>query len=123
MSDHKVYFRPTTAQQRHLLFQIWEQTNDIDQACQQARVSRRTFYYWKGRFEEGGYEALEETHSTRPKQTRQVSSDIEGIVISLKKQNPSWGKKQIAVELASRSPTLSISPNTVRRILIDAALW
>lgn len=123
MSNSKIYFRPTTAQQRRLLFQIWERTNDIDKACQQARVSRRTFYYWKERFNKGGYEALEEERSTRPKRTRRVTSNIEAFVIEIKQRNPGWGKTQIAQQLSEQHPDLSISPNTVRRILIDARLW
>ena len=48
-----VYFRSTTSAQRHLLFATWEATGDVEEACAAAHVGRRTFYYWKVRFEVG----------------------------------------------------------------------
>jgi len=55
MSPKRTYFGYTTAQQRKLLFEVWEATKNIEEACRQARVSQRLFYYWKPRFEQGGY--------------------------------------------------------------------
>lgn len=49
----------TTAEQRKLLFEIWETTGDVREACRKAQVSRGTFYYWKPRFVERGYKGLE----------------------------------------------------------------
>lgn len=119
----KIFFRATTAQQRRLLFEIWEATNDVTQACEQARVSRGTFYRWKERFDKEGYQALEEPLSRRPHRTRKTDSAVESLVISLKKQNSTWGKAQIAQEVNAQIEDLSISPTTVRRILVDADLW
>ena len=50
MSQKHSYFRFTTAQQRKLLFEIWETTGSVTEACQKAHVGRATFYYWKPRF-------------------------------------------------------------------------
>jgi transposase len=61
MSKKRVYFPRTTGQQRELLFETWEATGEVRLACQRAHVSERTFYKWKGRFVEGGYEALQKT--------------------------------------------------------------
>lgn len=119
----KIFFRATTSQQRRLLFEIWEATGDVTKACDQARVSRGTFYRWKERFDQGGYEALEETISRRPHKTRKTDAAVEAMVVDLKKQNPAWGKAQIAQEVNEQFVGLSISPTTVRRILIDADLW
>ncbi len=55
MSQKRTYFPPTTAQQRKLLFEIWETTGNVTEACRQAHVGRGTFYYWKPRFEAEGY--------------------------------------------------------------------
>ncbi len=54
-----VHFRSTTPAQRRLLFETWQETGDVEMACATAHVGRRTFYYWKGRFEAGGYAAVE----------------------------------------------------------------
>src|SRR5579859_6542720 len=52
------YFRPTTADQRRLLFEVYERTDDRRQACAAAHVGMATFYYWRPRFLVGGYAAL-----------------------------------------------------------------
>jgi transposase InsO family protein/transposase len=107
-----------------LLFETWEATKDVAEACTTARVSERTFYYWRPRFETGGYDALVEFASHAPKEPNQTPAEIEQEVIELRQQNESWGKQRIAEELAKRNNWIPvISPNTVRRILQDAGLW
>lgn len=59
MTAERTYFRPTTPQQRRLLFQTWQETGNVTHACAVARIGRRTFYYWKPRFDQFGFEALE----------------------------------------------------------------
>ena len=60
MEKKRTYFSPTTAQQRYLLFKTWEETGNVTQACAKAGVCRQTFYSWKPRFIEEGYEGLKE---------------------------------------------------------------
>jgi transposase len=93
-------------------------------ACRTAHVGRRTFYYWKPRFDAGGYAALSQFASMAPKQPRRTDPTIEQQVVVLRQQHPSWGKQRIADELAKANNWVPIvSPNTVKRILIDAGLW
>ncbi|MBM3240526.1 helix-turn-helix domain-containing protein [Candidatus Poribacteria bacterium] len=61
----QVDYRPTTRSQRKLLFATWQETGDIDTAGQVARVSRKTCYDWKPRFQQEGFAGLETTSSTR----------------------------------------------------------
>ena len=124
MITQPIYFPRTTADQRKLLFETWEASHDVTAACQRAHVARGTFYYWQPRFETGGYAALEHCQSHAAKEPARTAPDIEQRVIDLRRQNPKWGKRRIADELAkaNRWEPL-ISPNTVKRILIDAGLW
>ncbi len=118
------YFRPTTAQQRKLLFSTWQQTGNVALACRQARVSRQTFYNWKTRFETDGYLGLSEPKSHAPHNPRRISAEISEQVIAMGEQNPKWGKRRIADELTKANDWVPlVSPNTVKRILIDAGLW
>ena len=120
----RIYYPRTTVSQRKLLFKTWEATNNVAKACSAARVSERTFYNWKPRFEAGGYEALEQFASHAPKQPNRTPEKIAREVIELRRQNGSWGKQRIADELAKKNNwTPVISPNTVKRILQDAGLW
>ncbi|MEM7127897.1 MAG: helix-turn-helix domain-containing protein [Chloroflexota bacterium] len=123
LNKKKLFYRPTTNQQRNHAFQVWEATGDVERACREAKISRSTFYYWKERFEQGGYPALEEIRSRAPINPRKTNEAIEEEVIALKREHPEWGKVRIASTLSKRDKINSISPNTVRRILIDAGLW
>jgi transposase len=120
----RIHFPLTTAQQRRLLFETWEATGDVDQACRTAHVGRRTFYYWKARFAAGGYAALDQFASRAPKRPPRTTATVEQQVIALRQQNPSWGKHRLAAELTKANNWVAlVSPNTVKRILHDAGLW
>jgi transposase len=124
MSAKGVYFRPTTAQQRKLLFETWEATKSVTKACAVAHVSRMMFYYWKPRFEKGGYPGLEHNQSHARKEPGRKGKEIEEQVIRMYQEHPDWGKKRIEQELAKANNWVAVvSPNTVKRILADAKLW
>jgi len=122
--NKRIHFPLTTAQQRRLLFETWEATGDVEEACRTAHVGRRTFYTWKPRFLAGGYAALEHFASRAPKHTRRTAATVEQQVITLRQTHPAWGRQRIADELAKANGWIPIvSPNTVKRILRDASLW
>lgn len=124
MTKKRIHFPFTTAQQRKLLFEIWEKTGNVTQACREAHVGRGTFYYWKARFDEQGYAGLEEFGSRVPKEPKRIAPEVEQKVTSMRRENPSWGKRRIADEVAKANNWVPlVSPNTVRRILQDADLW
>jgi transposase len=119
-----VYFRGTTPAPRRLLFETWQATGDVDEACQTAHVGRRTFYYWKERFDAGGYAALEQYASRAPHHPPRTAAPVEQQVIDVRTTHPDWGKRRIADELAKAQGWVPlVSPNTVKRILRDAGLW
>jgi transposase len=125
MTRKRTYYRETTPQQRKLLFETWEATGNISQACRKAHVGRSTFYYWKPRFDEQGYAGLEAFASRAPKEHgRSTPKEIEQQVIAARREHPEWGKRRIADELAKANNWVPVvSPNTVRRILQDEGLW
>jgi len=124
MNAKRIHFPETTAQQRRLLFETWEATGNVTQACRKAHVGRGTFYYWKPRFDEYGYAGLEEFASRAPKEPRRTPSEVEQQVIALRREHPDWGKRRIADELAKANNWVPlVSPNTVKRILKEADLW
>jgi len=125
MRKNGTYFPRSTAQQRKLLFETWETTGSITQACERAHLSRVTFHLWKPRFEEQGYAGLEQTHSHRPKLlARKKPQSIGDEVIAMRRAHADWGKKRIEQEMAKGHNWVKVvSSNTVRRILRDAGLW
>jgi len=124
MSKQRIYYPRTTYSQRQLLFQVWEETQNVSEACRQARIGKSTFYYWKPRFEAGGYEALKEVKKPGPSKGMWVAAEIQEKVAAMKKAHPEWGKQRIADELAKGNSWVPlVSVNTVRRILQEKGLW
>ena len=124
MNSKRIHYRYTTAQQRQLLFETWEATGSVTEACRKAHVGRGTFYYWKPRFDEQGYAGLEAFERRGPKEPHGTSADVEQKVIALRRKHLDWGKKRIADELAKANNWVPlVSPNTVKRILKEANLW
>ena len=124
MTKQRIYYPQTTHSQRQLLFQTWKETGSINEACKRARTSRSTFYYWKERFEQGGYEALREPETPGSKKSIQIPLEIQEKVIALKANHADWGKRRIADELSKSNEWIPlISPNSVRRILLENGLW
>ncbi len=124
MNEKRTYFPKTTPQQRRLLFEGWEATGNRDEACRRAHVSVSTFYNWKPRFAAGGYEGLETEQSRAPKGHYQTPPNIAAKVVAMRQETPGWGKRRIADELSKGNNWVPlVSPNTVKRILIDADLW
>jgi hypothetical protein len=114
MAITRPHFRPTTAAQRRLLFETWQSTGNVTLACQTAHVGRRTFYYWKPRFEAAGYAGLDQVVSSAPKQAHRVAATVAQQVITLRQANPTWGKQRIAHELAKAHTWQPVvSANTV----------
>ncbi len=119
----RIHYPRTTASQRKKLFEVWEKTQDVGAASRKARVSERTFYYWKPRFDEGGYEALEKSKQTGPKTGRRIPTKVQQRVIEHKEEHPKWGRQRIADEIAKKNGWVPlVSPSSVRRILKQAGL-
>jgi transposase len=124
MSPKRRYYGFTTAQQRKLLFETWESTSSVMEACEKAHVSRGLFYYWKARYDKEGYAGLEKFESRAAHKLNKKDASIEQAVIRMKKEHEDWGKRRIAEELAKANnwePLVSL--NTVRRILESAGMW
>jgi transposase len=120
----RTHFPHTTPSQRRLLFATWEATGDVAEACRVAHMGRRTFYYWKPRFEAGGYPALERFASRAPRRPRRTAPAVEERVVALRRAQPGWGRRRLADELARANGWVPlVSPGTVRRILREAGLW
>ena len=87
-------------------------------------INRCGVYNWKSRFEAGDDAALEKLKSHAPKQPRRTPDSICEQIILMRQHHPDWGKRRIAVELKKSNGWVAlVSPNTVRRILIEAGMW
>ena len=124
MTAKRIHYPRTTGQQRKRLFEFWEETGNISEACRKAHVGRGTFYYWKPRFDKEGYKGLAEFKNHAPDKPARIAPEVEQAVIEMKQAHPDWGKKRIVHELAKSNNWVPVvSPNTVKRILIEVGLW
>jgi len=88
--------------------------------CQQAKISRRTFYYYWGRFQREGWKGLE-LKSHRPQTIHRTSKETVDYVIKLR-ESRGWGPCRIEGHLKRVKPE-GITPvghNTVYRIISRA---
>jgi transposase len=123
MKEKRIAYPRTTASQRKKLFEVWEETEDVETACREARVSERTFYNWKPRFEKGGYEALEKFEPAGPTPGSRTPKNVQRKVVELKKAHSKWGRRRIADEIAKENNWVPlVSPSSVKRILEQAGL-
>jgi transposase len=124
-TSKRPYFRPTTRDQRRLMFVVYEKTDSPRQACAAAHVCLGTFYRWRPRFLAGGYAALVEPVSHRPHSSpNQLPRPYVEEVLAAKREHPTWGKRRIADELAKDHGWQAVvSASQVRRVLIGAGLW
>ena len=119
------YFRPTTPAQRRLLFETYEATGDVTEACAKAHVGRGTFYYWRPRFEAGGYAALEQERSRAPHRTRipPIALPLVEEVLAYKRGHPEAGYRTVAQRIRQAHDWQPvIGPSKVRLILLEAGL-
>lgn len=123
MKKKRIYYPRTTASQRKKLFEEWEESGDVGAACRAARVSERTFYNWKPRFEAGGYEALKKFKSAGPTPGSRIPKNVQHKVVELKKAHSKWGRRRIADEIAKENKWVPlVSASSVKRILEQAGL-
>lgn len=125
MKANHSHFPATTPQQRKLLFETWEQTRNVTLACRTAHVGRTTFYYWKPRFAEKGYAGLETYEQVGvPLGTGRIAAEIQAKVVALHRAQATWGKRRLADEMTKANNWVPlVSPNCVRRVLIEAEMW
>src|SRR2546423_781650 len=91
-----------TLQQKKTLIDVYQQTGNMTQAMREAGIrSPKTAYLWWHRFCEGGEDALHPRSHARNTQKRLPNSIVEQIC-QLRYQEPEWGRRRIADELARR---------------------
>lgn len=81
-------------------------------------ISRKTAYKWIQRYEEAGFEGLEE-HSRAPKgMPWQTPPEIQEILLEARKRHPTWGPRKLKAWLEDRDDRLELpAPSTIGDLL------
>ena len=84
-------------------------------AAREFKTTRTTVRKWVKRYQEGGYEALQDAKRTR--RPRKVCADVEKKIVETRKKYKSWGARRIRSQL-----DLCYSPTTIHKILMRHGL-
>jgi putative transposase len=85
----------------------------VTMICAHARIPRSTFYFWWGKYRDGGFLNLE-PRSRRPRIIRKTGESTEQRIVELRKET-GWNEKAIVARL--RSEGIMVGHATVYRVL------
>lgn len=90
---------------------------NVSALCRQYGIRRQTGHKWIKRFNESGYDGLEE-HSRRPRHTPLAAGeDIVVAIVDAREAHPTWGPHKLRVVLSRQFGQAAPSESTIARVL------
>lgn len=67
----------------------------MTELCKAHQITRETGYYWVRRYEQGGFEALQDRDRAPRRHPNQTPEEIEAAVLELRRRHMSWGPRKL----------------------------
>ena len=97
---------------------LLEGTESMSALCRRFGVSRQCAYKWKLRYDEGGFEAMEDASRAPRRHPNETPEDVVETILEARRAHPTWGPKKIGPWLQRTSPTVDVPcTSTVGAIL------
>lgn len=99
--------RRRTPESKLLLLELAERLGSVSRACRIMDYSRDSFYRFRKLYANGGERALQDVSRRKPILKNRVASEVEGAVLKLSAERPTWGQARVASALAERGVSIS----------------
>jgi transposase InsO family protein len=109
--------KQTMSFRKEILSFVVQPDVNVQEICRRFQVSRKTVYKWLKRMKSEGEVGLK-NRSRRPHRSpRRTQVRLEGKIVKVREEHPSWGARKLRRILANRGETELPANSTVHRIL------
>ena len=111
-----------TEQRYDAVLGVISEGRTVIEVASQWGVSRRTLHRWLARYEANGLEGLPDRSHRLERCPHQMPTEVEVLVLELRRAHRYWGARRLALELMRKRVTPAPSKSSVYRCLVRAGV-
>ena len=92
------------------IMEVLDGTYCMTELCNYYQISRKTGYKWLDRYQQGGIEVLRNRSRKPHSHPHEISHQVKGSILAIKKRFPKWGAPKIRSRLERIHPTWDSYP-------------